>query len=252
MQQELTEYELYKKVQNNINNLVKHDVSWSIPLDQGIIKNVKNGVFEFFLTNNKAVPSNWFPATLKGTKILCLAGAGGQQAPYLAAAGAVVTVYDLSENMLKKDEFVAKRDGLKLSVVQGNMCDLSVFADKSFDMIINPVSLMYVPDVFPVYQECYRVLRKNGIFICAVPNPINYLCDYIEESGYYKVCNKLPYRSSDFEDMKDWIEFGHTLESLIGGQIKCGFAITGFYEDKDQDELAQYSDNCFVTRAIKL
>lgn len=57
-----------------------------------------------------------------GFQVLCLAGAGGQQAPYLAAAGADVTVFDLSENMLKKDEFVAKRDGLKLTIIQGNMC----------------------------------------------------------------------------------------------------------------------------------
>lgn len=124
----------------------------------------------------------------------------------LAAAGADVTVFDLSENMLKNDEFVAKRDGLNLVIKQGNMCDLSVFADESFDVIINPVSLIYVPDVSIVYKECYRVLKKNGVFISAVPNTLSYLCDYIEDGGYYKVCNKLPYRSSDYEGMGDWIE----------------------------------------------
>lgn len=42
--------------------------------------------------------------------MLCLAGAGGLQAPLLACAGAEVTVLDLSERMLDKDRAVAARE----------------------------------------------------------------------------------------------------------------------------------------------
>ena len=252
MKLDRTNTEIYQKVQRNINKLAEKNVDWSVPISKDVIDEVKNGKFQIHLTDNKAVPMEWFPSSLKGTKVLCLAGAGGQQAPYLAAAGADVTVFDLSENMLKKDEFVAKHDGLKLTIIQGNMCDLSVFTDESFDIVINPVSLIYVPDVLPVYKECYRVLKKNGAFISAINNTITYLCDYIEDGGYYKVCNKLPYRSSDYDGMGDWIEYGHTLESIIGGQIKCGFVIAGFYEDRDNDLLSEFSDTFFVTRALKL
>lgn len=49
------------------------------------------------------------------------------------------------------------------------------------------------------------------------------------------------------------IEFGHTLESQIGGQIEAGFAITGFYEDNaGGDLLDKYIDTFIATRAIKL
>ncbi|ALX34796.1 methyltransferase [Pandoraea thiooxydans] len=66
--------------------------------------------------------------------------AGGQQAPILAAAGADVTVFDASAVQLEQDEMVADRDGLALKIVQGDMRDLSVFADRSFDIIVHPIS----------------------------------------------------------------------------------------------------------------
>ncbi len=51
----------------------------------------------------------------------------------LAALGAEVTVFDNSLKQLEKDEFVAKRDGLNIKTVQGDMKDLSVFDDEYFD-----------------------------------------------------------------------------------------------------------------------
>ena len=41
------------------------------------------------------------------------------------------------------------------------------------------------------------------------------------------------------------LEFGHTLEDQIGGQLEAGFVITGFYEDRydngESDPLIQVS-----------
>jgi len=48
----------------------------------------------------------------------------------LVTAGAVVTVIDLSKKQLKQDEFVAKREGLTLVTVQGDMTDLSIFKNE--------------------------------------------------------------------------------------------------------------------------
>ena len=55
--------------------------------------------------------------------VLCLASAGGQQAPIFAAAGAMVTSFDNSPVQLAKDELVADRDGLDIHLVQGDMAD---------------------------------------------------------------------------------------------------------------------------------
>lgn len=49
------------------------------------------------------------------------------------------------------------------------------------------------------------------------------------------------------------LEFGHTLEEQIGGQIAAGLAITGFYEDRYnwEDALSKYMAWFIGTRAMK-
>ncbi|MBR2054958.1 MAG: class I SAM-dependent methyltransferase, partial [Clostridia bacterium] len=116
---------------------------WSIPVTSEQVKRAREGNWQIVLTPTKPVPDNWFPEELKGKKLLCLAGGGGQQGPILAAAGADVTVFDNSLKQLEKDAFVARRDGLNIQTVQGNMQDLSVFPDESFDCIVHPWSNGY-------------------------------------------------------------------------------------------------------------
>ena len=88
--------------------------------------------------------------------------AGGQQAPLLAAAGAIVTSLDNSEEQLALDRQVAEREGLELKTVLGDMRDLSTFDDASFDLIVHVCSNTFVPEIDPVWKECHRVLRRGG------------------------------------------------------------------------------------------
>jgi len=238
---------VYEKVEKNINDLVENNVNWSACATPEELQKAREGQLsiKFF---DKEIPADWLK-DVKEKKVLCLAGAGGLQAPLLACAGAEVTVLDLSEKMLEKDKQVALQEHLNIRIEKGNMCDLSRFADGGFDYILNPTSLMYVPDVKPVFKECYRVLKKGGTFIMMAPNPINYLCDFVndENGGYYKAVNRMPYCSSDFDDMNDWVEYGHTMEDYIGGQIECGFVINGYVECQMED----ITELHFLTRAVK-
>lgn len=239
---------IYEQVEKNIDHLVENNVDWAACATAEQMQKAREGQLKlkFF---DKDVPAEWL-SDIKGKKVLCLAGAGGLQAPLLACAGAEVTVLDISDKMLDKDREIARTENLQLNIEKGNMCDLSRFADCSFDYILNPPSLMYVPDVKPVFQECYRVLKDKGIFIMMAPNPINYVCDFIddEKGGYYKAVNRMPYCSADLDTSSDWIEYGHTMESYIGGQIDCGFLINGYVECQFDDITELY----FMTKAIKL
>ncbi|MBQ8845820.1 MAG: class I SAM-dependent methyltransferase [Lachnospiraceae bacterium] len=238
---------IYEKVEKNINALVESNVNWSACATPEEMQKAREGQLslKFF---DKEIPTEWLK-DINGKKVLCLAGAGGLQAPLLACAGAEVTVLDLSEKMLEKDRNIANTEHLNIRIEKGNMCDLSRFSDDSFDYIVNPTSLMYVPDVRPVFKECYRVLKAGGIFIMAAPNPINYMCDFVndENGGYYKAVNRMPYCSSDFDEMGDWVEYGHTMEDYIGGQIECGFVINGYVECQLED----ITELHFLTRAVK-
>jgi SAM-dependent methyltransferase len=204
----------------------------------------------------------WFPA-LKGQDVLCLASGGGQQAPILAAAGANVTVLDNSPRQLEQDRRVAAREALVIATVQGDMADLSMFPDASFDLIVNPVSNCFAPDVRRVWAEAYRVLRHGGALLAGFNNPVVYIFDLeLAERGHLQVKNALPYSDlvSLTEEQKrrcveqgNPFEFSHSLEDQIGGQLDAGFLLAGFYEDYSPGEvIADYMPTFIATRAVKL
>ena len=117
-----------------------------------------------------------------------------------------------------------------------------------FDYIINPLSLMYVPELLTVFRECHRVLHDKGVFIMMAPSPVNYLCDFSEDEtgGYYKAVHRMPYCSTD-HDNSGWVEYGHSMEEYLGGLTECGFLINGYMEC----QMADITELYFMARAIK-
>jgi SAM-dependent methyltransferase len=238
---------------------------WTAPVSRELVETARQGRWEIILTPTKPVPREWFP-DLNGLEVLCLASGGGQQGPILAAAGARVTVLDNSPGQLAQDRFVADRDSLPLTIVQGDMADLSIFSDESFGLVVHPVSNCFVPCVRPVWSEAFRVLCHGGVLLAGFVNPALYLFDWelAERTGLLQVKYTLPY--SDVESLEEKekrrylesgapLEFGHTLEDQIGGQLDAGFLLTGFFEDPyrdpEKDPLTKYMPTYIATRAIK-
>src|ERR671921_2603015 len=143
---------------------VERGNEWTVPVGPDVIEAVRQGRWEILLTETKPVPKDWFP-DLQGADVLCLASGGGQQAPVLAAAGANVTVLDNSPGQLARDRLVAEREALPLRTVEGDMRNLSEFADGDFDLIFHPVSNLFVPEIRPVWTGAFRVLRKGGTLL---------------------------------------------------------------------------------------
>lgn len=239
------------------------DGQWSIPISDEEVAQIKEGKLRLTLTPNRAVPDEWLNG-LSGKDVLCLASSGGQQAAKVAATGANVVSFDLSDEQLKKDQFVADRHDLALHCEQGDMADLSRFADSSFDLIVHAVSNVFVPDVEVVWRECHRVLRDGGELLAGFMNPSFFLFDHdeSEETGKLEVRYKLPYAEPEsldaagFEKLKESGEalmFGHSIETQIGGQIAAGFILKGLYEDDWTDELPfnAFSPSYIVTRAMR-
>lgn len=228
-----------------------------------IIKKSKNGEWDITVTTEKSVPRNWFPESLQGLKILCLASGGGQQGPILAAAGADVTVTDISKKQLAQDETVALRDGLILKTVQADMSDLSEFENEYFDLVVNPVSNLFVKDVRPVWSEVSRVLKNKGILIAGFTNPLLWIFDDTQErKGILDVKHSIPSSTLDYlpeDEVQNYInstqtiEYAHTLEDQIQGQIDVGFVISGFYEDDFGGSriLDKHIKTFVATRAMK-
>lgn len=238
--------------------------AWTTPVNADAVRAARAGELRIVLTPNRIVPAAWLHP-LQGRDVLCLASGGGQQAPLLAAAGARVTSFDLSGEQLAKDAAVAEREGLALRCVQGDMADLSALAEASFDLIFHPISNVFVPDVRPVWRECHRVLRPGGALLAGFLQPGFFLFDHdeAERTGTCVVRYTLPYAEPDSLDDAGRdalarsgraLEFSHSLEAQIAGQLEAGFVLTGLYEDGWDEADTPYRHHApiaIATRAIK-
>ncbi len=245
------------------NRQAREGCRWSVPAGPEEIAEARSGRPRIILTPDTPVPPEWL-GDLLDREILCLASAGGQQAPLLAAAGAQVTSYDLSEEQLALDLKVAEREGLSLHTEQGDMRDLSRFHDSSFDLIVHVTSNVFCPEIRPVWTECHRVLRAGGELLSGFMNPAFYLFDHdeLERGEQPTVRYSLPYtdesslppeRYQKFLADGEALEFSHSLNDQIGGQIEAGFAIVGFFEDswRDGTPLDRWFKTMLNTRARK-
>lgn len=187
----------------------------------------------------------WLPASVHGARVLCLAAGGGWQSVLYAAAGAQVTVVDLSDEMLGQDLAQARRRNFTLRVIQGSMNDLSMLADQSFDIVHQPVSTCYVPDVTPVYLEVARVLCDGGLYISQHKQPTSLQiveCDaarrYVIGVGYYHRGALPPVGDTSYRE-SGTVEFLHRWEDLVGGLCRAGLLLEDLREPCRADEQAR-------------
>ncbi len=244
--------------------LVQAGNQWTRPISSEVVQRARKGEWSIVLTPEKPVPREWF-GDLQDAAVLCLAGGGGQQGPTLSAAGANVTVFDNSPQQLKQDEAVAKRDGLEIETVQGDMRDLSQLGDATFDLIVHPCSNGFIPDVNPVWQEAFRVLKPGGRLMTGFISSLFFLFDFWEmEKGNLVVKYSLPFadceqldkeKLQELIDQGEPLEYGHTLTDQIGGQLRAGFHLVDFFEDECDENpyglLSKYIDPFIATLARK-
>lgn len=261
----MTHEDLLQRSREAWNEAARSGDRWSQPIDADTVARARAGDWQVILTPNKATPRDWF-GELAGKQVLCLASGGGQQAPTLAAAGAQVVSLDNSDEQLALDRLVAEREGLSIQIEQGDMADLSRFAEATFDLVFNPCSTVFVPDVLPVWRECARVLRPGGRLMTGFMNPSYFLFDHEEDASTETllVRHSLPYDESQHQDLSETrlrqlasgeaLEFSHSLQSQIGGQLAAGLQLIDLYEDWWTDaatRLNQFSPTTIATLAIK-
>lgn len=233
---------------------------WTVPATPEVIASARQGQWSVVLTENKPVPRDWFPEDFTDLDILGLACGGGQQGPVFAALGAHVTIFDNSPRQLARDRQVAEREGLSITTVEGDMRDLSAFPSDSFDLVFHPVSNCFIHEICPVWQEAFRVLRPGGTLLAGFNNPAFYVFDYPKsEQGTFEVRYKLPFDARQLSEEERRYEFGddsplefsHSLEDQIGGQLEAGFILVGLYEDKQNSKLGEYMPAYIATRSVK-
>jgi ubiquinone/menaquinone biosynthesis C-methylase UbiE len=174
-----------------------------------------------------------------GMKVLCLASGGGQDSVAFGLLGAEVTILDLSDVQLKRDRQGAAHHDLKVETIQGDMRDLSVFPDNTFDVVWHPYSINFVPSVEPVYREVARVLKPGRIYYMQFANPfVQALDDEAWDGAAYPfhrpyidgedITQYFPHWDVDQPDgirikLDSPHEFRHNLSTVLNTMARHGF-----------------------------
>lgn len=182
----------------------------------------------------------WIPWS-KVRSVLCLAAGGGQQAPLFASLNYRVTVVDLSPDQLQRDREVAERYGFDIECLEGDMLDLSLLHSRNFDLVYQPVSALYIPDVRWLYQEVFRVLKPGEYYWVEHWNPVQMQLAHSNtwDGQAYRIAHPqrpgvpLPWLDEDENGCEVpaacW-HYIHSLGNLIGGLCEAGFVTLRFAE----------------------
>ena len=154
--------------------------------------------------------------------------------PIFNALGANCSVLDNSLKQIESEIEVAEREGYKIEAVVSDMTKTFPYEDETFDLVFHPISNCYIEDVFHVFKETYRVLKKGGLFLAGLGNEINYIVDNDEN----RIVWKMPFNPLLDEKAKEFLleedsgmQFSHNMTEQIGGQLKARFTLLDLYED---------------------
>jgi SAM-dependent methyltransferase len=181
-------------------------------------------------------PAGWL-GDLRGQHVLCLAAGGGRHSALYAAAGARVSVVDISAEMLALDRAIAGERGFDIRIVQTSMDDLSMLVPASFDAVVHPVSTCYVPHVKPVFAAVARVLRRGGLYVSQHKSPTSLQASrrpdgsgYAIDEPYYRTGPLPAAEGASHLRETGTLEFLHRWEELVGGICRAGFVIEDLVE----------------------
>ena len=238
-----------------IDRWIEEGWEWGQPVTHEAYAAALHGYAQIFLTPTKPVPMAWL-GDLKGKRVLGLASGGAQQMPLLTAMGARCTVLDYSPRQIESERMVAAREGYAIDIIRADMTKPLPFENEAFDLIVHPVSNCYVESVEPIFRECFRVLKKGGVLLCGLDNGVNFMFDDDED----RLVNTFPFnplknpeQMAQLEATDSGVQFSHTLEEQLGGQLRAGFALADLYEDTNgEGNLHAHNIPSFIaTRAVK-
>ena len=223
------------------------------PISHEAFLDAKFGIWDVALTPTKPVPHFWF-GIFRNKKVLGLGCGGGQQMPIFTAQGARCTLIDNDDWQLEAEQEVAEREGYWIKTIKSSLDKPLPVEDGEFDIVFLPAITISIKDTKPLWKECYRVLKPGGILMAGLDNGLNFAFDGEEKF----LENTLPFDPLANPEQKaqlgdDDMQFSHTLEEQLNGQLQAGFMLTHIFEDTNGDgNLHEHNIPTFMaTRAVK-
>lgn len=204
-------------------------------------------------------PDGWLPWR-EIRRVVVLAGAGGQQAPAFAMLGCEVTVVDVSPGQLALDRRVADELGLDLRCVQADMSRLAELRLEGVDLVYQPISTCYTPDVRALYRQVRTVLRPRGLYRVEHWNPVHmrlWALASFDGTAYRlpasppgePIVSTVATGPSGESLLESWT-YPHSLAGLLGGLGDAGFVVRRLAEDCGGDPTAQPGSEAHLASVV--
>jgi len=237
------------------NSLARANVEYSRPFMNITIEEAEKYVYRHGVLTD-----------VTGKKVLCLASGGGQDSIAFGLLDADVTVLDLSDVQLERDRQAAKQHGLQIKTIQGDMRDLSIFAQDQFDIVWQMYSINFIPSPGSIFREVQRVLKSGGIYFLQFANPFAIGIDNEKWDGKAYPIDCLYIQGEDIsEKFHNWDveqpdgskikcssphEYRHTLSCILNGLAGNGFILLGLWEWMRSEENPQPGSWAHYTQVI--
>jgi SAM-dependent methyltransferase/ADP-ribose pyrophosphatase YjhB (NUDIX family) len=108
-----------------------------------------------------------------GRRVLVLGCGGGQDCIALAKRGAQVVGIDLSDKQIEYGRRLAEREGVVVTLLQGNVEELMDIEDETQDIAVSAHALNYVEQAGRAFEEAYRSLKPGGALVFSVHHPFD-------------------------------------------------------------------------------
>ncbi len=128
-------------------------------------------------------------------RALVLGCGGGQDCIVLAKLGATAIGVDLSDKQIEYGRRLAEREGVLVTLVQGNVEELRGIDDETQDLALSLHAMNYVERADRAFAEAYRVLRRGSPFVLSLHHPFDACLDDTPPYGVTK---------SYWEEQLDW------------------------------------------------
>ena len=92
----------------------------------------------------------------------------------------------------------------------------------------------YINNLNFVWKECYRILKPGGTLLSGFDLFTNFIVDDEQKEIIFSLPFdplKNPDQMKKLQEWDDGVQFSHSLEEQIGGQLEAGFTLLDLYED---------------------
>jgi UDP:flavonoid glycosyltransferase YjiC (YdhE family) len=182
-------------------------------------------------------PNGWLPWE-RIENVLCIASGGGEQGPLFASLGCRVVVVDLSGEQLRRDREIAAVNNLALETLEADMCELSALGEREFDLVYQPISTLYVPDVGKLYSQVSAHVRPGAWYWSQHYSPLHLQLDHDRpwDGEAYRIRfpqqprSAIPWTTQIETSTVTIHHFVHGMDELIGSLCAAGFDLLRFAE----------------------